>query len=48
MVLKVVRGKILETLELSWRPTARSSILDSGRIEVRAMIQIVKDLLIIL
>jgi hypothetical protein len=28
MVLKVVRGKILETLELSSRPTARSSDLE--------------------
>ena len=30
MVLKVVRGKILETLELAWFPAARSSILAPG------------------
>jgi len=44
MVLKVVTGKILETLELSLHPTARSFILNSGRIEPGAMIQVVKDL----
>jgi len=27
MVLKVVRGKILETLELAWFPAARGSVL---------------------
>jgi len=29
MVLKVVTGKILETLELRWFPAARSSVLDT-------------------
>ena len=28
MVLKVLRGKILETLELASRPSARSSVLE--------------------
>jgi hypothetical protein len=45
MVLKVLRGKILETLELSLRPTARSPVLELRvRIEAGAVVRLSKNL----
>ena len=38
MVLKVVRGKILETLELRWFPAARSSVLGTALGAAKAIV----------
>jgi hypothetical protein len=44
MVLKVVTGKILETLELTWRVSACDSDLELRRIGAGAMVKLSKIL----